>query len=142
MAQISHEKRRSIAEAIATHDFLHRVQRQIENLHRVVFHEATLHLDKQYIRKSAEEILIAEIVSRHQGNIDGIYFHLRNLEDSGRSWAQAIAEYSAYIHNYYTTPLGVVLRRDLFGEDSHFVTPAAGRYAAYQPGAVKETSQI
>ena len=135
MAHISDETRASLQQAIHTHDFLHRILRQIENLHRIVFHEQASHLDWQYIRKSAEEILIAEILARHQGNIDGIYFHLRNLEDSGKSWAQSIAEYSAYIHNYYTTPLGVVLRRDLFGEDSHFVTPAAGKYAGYQPDA-------
>jgi hypothetical protein len=133
MSRILEDQRRTLHQAIATHDFLHRVTRQIENLHRIVFHEQTAHLDWQFIRQSAEEILIAEILTRHQGNFDGVYFHLRKLEDSGRSWAHAITEYASYIHNYYTTPLGIILRRDLFGQDSHFVTPAAGKYAGHQP---------
>jgi hypothetical protein len=128
MPRISHDQRERLCRSIHSHDFLHRILRQIEHLHRVVFHQQVAQLDWQFIRKSAEEILIADLISRHEGSIDGVYFHLRKLEDSGRRWEQAIAEYAAYIHNYYTTPLGVVMRRDLFGEDSHFVTPAAGKY--------------
>ena len=51
---------------------------------------------------------------------------LRAIEDGGRDWQSAIEEYASYIHNYYTTPLGVLIRRDLFGNHSHFVTPNAG----------------
>lgn len=122
---ISAEQRQQLRDAIGSHDFLHRILRQVEHLHRVVFHERVKNLDWQFVRASAEEILIADIVSRHAGQIDGVYFALRKAEDSGRSWQQAIAEYASYIHNYYTTPLGVVMRRDLFGEDCHFVTSAA-----------------
>lgn len=129
MSRVQSAQRERLHEAIHTHDFLHRVMRQIEHLHRVVFHEQCKKLELSFIRDSAEEILIADLLSRHQGNIDGVYFYLRKLEDSGKSWAQAIAEYAAYVHNYYTTPLGVIMRRDLFGDDCHFVTPAAGKYA-------------
>ena len=128
--QIAREKREQLRQAIHSHDFLHRIMRQVEHLHRVVFHQQVKNLDLQFIRASAEEILIADILTRHEGNIDGVYYALRKVEDSGRSWQHAISDYAAYIHNYYTTPLGVLLRRDLFGEDSHFVTPAAGKYAA------------
>jgi hypothetical protein len=125
MSRISAEQHESLRQAIHEHDFLHRALRRIEQLHRVVFHAQAL--DWQYVRAAAEEILIADIIHRHKGNIDGVYFALRKAEDGGRSWQQAIEEYGAYAHNYYTMPLGVVLRKDLFGEASHFVTPAAGR---------------
>ncbi len=112
------------SKAIAEHAFLHRVLRQIEHLHRVVFHAESL--DWHYVRAAAEEILIADIITRHQGGIDGVYYALRQIEDKGQDWMGAVNEYASYIHNYYTTPLGVVMRRDLFGNAAHFVTPAAG----------------
>jgi|CXWL01.1.fsa_nt_gi hypothetical protein len=132
MARISDQQVLQLREAIHSHDFLHRIARQIEHLHKVVFHERTKNLDAKFIRASAEEILIADIATRHKGNIDGVYFALRHAEDHGRAWKHAIADYAAYVHNYYTTPLGVVMRRDLFGDNAHFVTPAAGRYASPQ----------
>jgi hypothetical protein len=132
MPRIPDDQRQRLRDAILSHDFLHRIVRQIEQLHRVVFHTQAKTLDWRFVRTSAEEILIADILSRHDGAIDGVYYHLRKSEDSGRRWDQAIAEYAAYIHNYYTTPLGVVMRRELLGKDSHFVTPAAGKYAGVQ----------
>src|SRR5262245_51686607 len=99
---VSKEKREQIRQAIHSHDFLHRIMRQVEHLHRVVFHQRVKGLDLHFIRASAEEILIADILTRHEGNIDGVYFALRKVEDGGRSWQHAISEYSAYIHNYYT----------------------------------------
>ena len=128
MARISKDERQRLSRAIQEHDFLHRILRQIEHLHRVVFHADRL--DPLFVRASAEEILIADLALRHAGQFDNVYFALRKAEDSGKSWQQAIAEYAAYAHNYFTTPLGVVMRRDLFGEDVHFVTPAAGKDSA------------
>ena len=128
MARISSEEQERLHKAINEHDFLHRVQRQIEHLHRVVFHAERL--DPMFVRASAEEILIADLVTRHHGQFDGVYYALRKSEESGKSWQQSIAEYAAYIHNYYTTPLGVVLRKDLFGAEAKFVTPAAGKDSA------------
>ncbi|MBN2562625.1 MAG: hypothetical protein JXQ75_17000 [Phycisphaerae bacterium] len=127
MPRISKEQHEQLRQAILDHAFLHRILRHIEYLHRVVFHADDL--DWQFIRASAEEILIADIVTRYQGDIDGVYLALRKIEDSGRSWQAAISEYAAYTHNYYTMPLGVILRKDLFGDTSHFVTPAAGTKA-------------
>lgn len=129
MSRITEIEQKRLQSAILEHDFLHRILRQIERLHRVVFHAQTRHLDRQFIRASAEEILIADLVNRHDGNFDSVYFALRKAEDSGRSWEQAISEYAAYAHNYFTTPLGVIMRRDLFGDDCHFVTPAAGKFS-------------
>lgn len=137
MSQILPETRDKFSKAIAEHDFLHRVLRRIEHLHRVVFHAQVL--DWRYVRAAAEEILIADIVTRHGSNIDGVYHALRKIEDAGRDWPSAINEYASYIHNYYTTPLGVVLRRDLFGEASHFVTPAAGPYSVWNQPVLKKT---
>lgn len=128
MPQIDKNEKNRLKAAVLEHDFLHRILRTIEQLQRVVFHADKL--EHAFVRASAEEILIADIVTRHHGQIDGVYYALRKAEDSGRTWAQAIAEYAAYIHNYYTMPLGVVMRRDLFGDESHFVTPAAGKDSA------------
>lgn len=125
MSRISDEQRARLQAAILDHEFLHRVLRHIESLQRIVFHAEGL--DWHYVRAAAAEILIADIITRYQGNIDGVYFALRKIEESGKSWQQAVTEYATYTHNYYTMPLGVVLRKDLFGEDSHFITPAAGR---------------
>lgn len=124
MSRIEAKEIERLREAIGSHDFLHRIQRRIEQMQRIVFHADNL--DRTYVRASAEEILIADIVTRHQGGIDGVYFALRAIEDGGRDWQSAIEEYASYIHNYYTTPLGVLIRRDLFGTESHFVTPNAG----------------
>lgn len=127
MDQLSDEQTAHLRSAIHTHAFLHRLVRKIEHLLRVVFHAEDL--DWRHIRSAAEEIMIADILTRHHGNIDGVYFALRKSEAAGHTWEQAIADYAAYAHNYFTTPLGVVLRRNFFGENSHFVTPSAGRYA-------------
>ncbi len=124
MPNLEPQEYQRLSRAIHEHDFLHRVLRRIEQLHRIVFHAE--HIDWKFLRSSAEQILIADIVTRHQGGIDGVYFALRALEDSGRDWQSAIEEYASYIHNYYTTPLGVVIRRDIFGKASHFITPHAG----------------
>ncbi len=125
MSQISIEEQEKLRGSIHEHAFLHRILRCIEHLHRVVFHAEEL--EWSYVRSAAEEILMADILTRHQGGIDGVYHALRQIEDSGKDWAKAIDQYASYIHNYYTTPLGVVMRRDLFGESSHFVTPLAGK---------------
>jgi len=50
---------------------------------------------------------------------------LRRMETDGKSWDVAIRDMAAGIHSYYTTPLGVVMRQDLFGPDAIFFTPDA-----------------
>lgn len=133
MSRLTESERKRLLKAVHDNDYLNRLVRQIERLHHVVFHGPTKNLDEKFIRASAEEILIADIVNRHEGKIDGVYYALRKIEDSGRSWDHAVSDYASYIHNYYTTPLGVVMCRDLFGENSHFVTPAAGKFAKAKP---------
>ncbi len=133
MHQTSDEQTAYLRSTIHTHVFLHRLVRKIEHLLKTVFHAEDL--DWRHVRSAAEEILIADILTRHHGNIDGVYFALRKSETEGHAWEQAIADYAAYAHNYFTTPLGVVLRRNIFGENSHFVTPMAGRY-----GTVRKTT--
>jgi len=110
--------------AINTHDFLRRILEEIERLQHVVFHGSP-RADWSLARRTAEQILAAEILSRHHGNIDGIYFALRSHEVGGKSWAAAISELATNIHAYFTTPLGILMRRELFGEDAAFLTPEA-----------------
>ena len=113
MYQITAEKYQQLRKAILDHDYLHRIQRRIEQLNRVVFHASNS--DWKHLRAIAEEILIADMVTRHKGEIDGVFFKLREIENSGRDWNSAIDEYASYIHNYYTTPLGALLRKDVLG---------------------------
>lgn len=110
--------------AIHTHDHLHRVMREIEKLQQVVFHSGETP-DIQRSRRSAEQILVAEILSRYHGDLDGIYHALRKMEKEGKSWAGAIRDLAGYIHSYFTTPLGIIMRRDLFGQNAIFVSPDA-----------------
>lgn len=124
MPRLAPDQLERSANAIATHDFLHRILREIERLHRVVFH-ADASADWNLVRNSAEQILIAEIQTRYRGEIDGVYFALREIEDSGKTWDIAIAELAAAMHSYYTTPLGIVMRQDLFGDAAVFISPDA-----------------
>ncbi len=126
MSQLADEVSDRLRQAVRTHEHLRRIVRELEKLHRLVFHG--LAADGARLRASAEEILIADIVMRHRGNVDGVYFGLRTAEETGRTWDQAVAEYAASIHAYYTTPLGMLIRRDLFGESAQFITPDAQRF--------------
>ena len=126
MARLSDEQRDRLRHAVQAHEYLRRIVRELEKLQRLVFHLLVAAPDK--LRPSAEEILIADIVMRHRGNFDGVYFALRAAEDAGRTWDQAIIEYAAAAHAYYTTPLGLLIRRDLFGEGATFISPLASQF--------------
>ncbi len=130
MARLTREQVEALTAAIGAHDHLRRVAGEIEHLHRVVFH-ANARVDWALVRRSAEQILIAEMVSRHGGHPDGIFYQLRNLEDQGRSWDEAVREVAAAIHSYFTTPLGLILRQDLFGDEAVFITPDAYEWTSY-----------
>lgn len=124
MSRIAPEQLKQLSDAIRSHDFLHRVWREIEHLQKVVFHRNE-RADWKLARASAEQILIAELHLRHKGNIDGVYFDLRKRESEGKTWAAALREYAGYVQAYYTTPLGIVMRRDLFGDQAVFLSPDA-----------------
>ena len=124
LGTISREQRDALSAAIQTHDFLHRLVRAIDQLQRVVFHAAD-GVDFRQAPRVAEQILIAEIVKRHRGEIDGVYRALREREKAGKPWQAAIQDLAAYLHSYYTTPLGIVMRRDLFGDEAAFLSPEA-----------------
>ncbi len=126
MAELDRQVGERLRQTVRTHEHLRRIVRELEKLHRLVFHG--LAADAGRVRASAEEILIADIVMRHRGNVDGVYFGLRTAEETGRTWDQAVAEYAASIHAYYTTPLGMLIRRDLFGDAAQFITPDAQRF--------------
>jgi hypothetical protein len=120
LARIAREQLEALTAAIHSHDFLQRIIEALEDYHRIVFH-ADQAVDWSCVRRSAEQILIAEIVARHRGSFDGIYFALRALENSGKPWNVAIHELAGRVHSYFTTPLGIVMRKDLFGEDAAFI---------------------
>ncbi|MGE3181461.1 MAG: hypothetical protein AB7N71_07520 [Phycisphaerae bacterium] len=127
ISQINKEKRAELEAAIASHDFLCALVREIETQHKLVFHAVSA-LDWDRVHKSAEQILIAEIMTRHAGNIQGIYTVIESLQRHGREWAAAIRELASRIHSYFTTPLGIMLRVDLFDRDAVFISPDADRY--------------
>ncbi|MFH1747656.1 MAG: hypothetical protein ABIG44_11490 [Planctomycetota bacterium] len=124
MPTVASEQVEQLTAAIQSHDFLRRLLESLEQLHRLVFH-ADESIDWSLVHHSAEQILIAEIVSRHDGDIDGIYHALRTFEGQGRPWGGAIQELASNMHSYFTTPLGIVMRNDLFGDDAVFISPEA-----------------
>ncbi|MBK8914098.1 MAG: hypothetical protein IPM64_05755 [Phycisphaerales bacterium] len=134
MPRLPQEQVEALSAAIRSHDFLHRILRQIEVLQRTVFH-ANERADWTQTRRSAEQMLIAELALRYRGDIDRVYFRLREIEKSGRDWAAAITELASAIHSYFTTPLGMVLRRDLYGEDAAYLSPDAIGWMAQIPAA-------
>jgi hypothetical protein len=130
-----HELERLLG-AIRGQDHLCRLVDEIERLHRVVFH-ANERADWGLVRASAEQILVAHIMIQRQGDIEGVFFALRALEDAGKNWDAALAEVAAATHSYFTTPLGVVMRQDLFGRAAVFITPDAHEWvqSLRAPGA-------
>lgn len=122
LPRLSREQIESLSAAIRSHEFLHRMLRQIEISQRTVFH-ANERADWSVTRASAEQMLIAELALRYHGDIDKVYFKLRDLEKQGKDWTAGINELASAIHSYYTTPLGMVLRRDLFADDVAFLAP-------------------
>jgi len=111
---------------------LGRALSEIEALHRVVFH-ANPRVDWSLLARSAVQILIAEIVYRHQGRPEGLLAALRAAQNSGSSIAGA----AAAIHSYYTTPLGLLMRQELFGADTVFITPDAYDWTALSKGTTR-----
>ncbi len=138
MSQIAPEELQRLEAALDSQDCLRRVVEEIAKLQRVVFH-GNERADWQRVHTSARQILMAEIVTRHHGDPDGIFLNLRALEDAGRSWDAAITELATAIHSYYTTPLGVVMRQDLFGDAAVFLTPDAVEWSRRLRGAKGET---
>ena len=136
MPRLVQDARDRLATALGEHEFLDRVRQEVVRLHRVVFH-ASERVDWDLVERSAGQIVMAEVVSRHQGDPLGVFFALRALENSGRSWDAAIRELATAIHSYFTTPLGIVMRQDLFGADAVFISPDALDRAA----PLKSTAQ-
>lgn len=133
MPQIAAEQLERLS-AIIRHDAsLERIVREIEGLHRIVFHDNP-RADWSRVRQSAEQILIAELVNRYQGEIGGLLRALRDLEQGGTRWEAACRELARGMHSYYTTPLGIVMRQDLFGDQAVFITPDAYAWTARQRG--------
>lgn len=132
MERLSREKIAELTRSIHSHEFIHRMLREIEKLQRVVFH--SVEADPGVARRSAEQILVAEIATRYYGDIDGVYHALRKIEKSGRPWPAALRELSTTIHSFYTTPLGILMRRDMFGEEAVFVSPDAVEWATRTVG--------
>lgn len=120
--------------AIRANDYLARLVSEIEHLHEAVFH-ANPSVDWSRNQPAAEQIVMAEIVLRHRGQPEGIYFVLRNAEQAGKSWDAALRDLAAHMHAYYTTPLGLILRRDLFGERAVFLSPEANELMAQVRGS-------
>jgi hypothetical protein len=121
---ISDEQLRDLSLAVESHDFLARVRFEIEALQKVVFHDLE-GADWNVNRVVAEQILIAEIVLHHTGELDGVYHALRQRERQGQPWALAIRDVAASIQSYFTTPLGLKARQELFGPLAAFLTPEA-----------------
>ena len=124
MPRIARQQLELLTAAIRHNDYLARIVDEIEHLHRVVFY-ANARANWGLVHASAEQILMAEIASRHGGQYGNIHHALRRMERAGQPWDAALRELAAQIHSYYTTPLGIVIRQDLFGDEVVFFTPDA-----------------
>lgn len=122
MPRIAPDQLAELRAAIQAHDFLHSLVREVENHHRLVFHSLPK-VDWSKVQPSAEQIVIAELCLRYRGKVEGMYKALEDLQRRGREWSIAIREMAGRIHSYYTTPLGMRLRLDLFGDEGVFISP-------------------
>jgi hypothetical protein len=137
LSRLAPDEIERLTQTLHAHDYLEQIVREIETLQRVVFY-AHPDADWRLQHRSAEQILIAELVYRYQRQPERVLAALRAVERSGRTWEAAIGELAAAAHSYYTTPLGMVMRQDLFGPQAVFVTPDAYMWAAQtrgRPGA-------
>jgi hypothetical protein len=126
-----------LAGVIAAQPPLRALRDELVRLHKVVFHSyADARVED--IERSAEQILITEIVSRHHGRPEVLLDTLQAKQASGTSHADAVRELVRSIHSYYTTPLGVVMRQDLFGNQAVFLTPDAQDWTTRQRGRSRE----
>jgi hypothetical protein len=128
LSRITPDELERLNQAVHALDYLEHVVREIETLQRVVFY-ANPRADWRLQRRSAEQILIAEIVYRYQRRPEQVLAALQAIERSGQTWEAAVGELAAAIHSYYTTPLGLVMRQDLFGPQAVFLTPDAYAWA-------------
>jgi hypothetical protein len=117
-----------LMQAVRDQPDLMRLADAIERLQRIVFY-ANPHADWRLQRRSAEQILVAEIVYRYQLQPERALAALRASEGRGLSREAAAVGLAEAIHSYYTTPLGIVMRQDLFGSQAVFLTPDAYEWA-------------
>lgn len=132
MAQAAPELVERLTAAIQSHDFLRDIVSQIEQSQNVVFH-ASPRAEWSNARRSAEQILITEIITRYKADVGRVQQTLRDLETNGMPWRDAIRDFAARVQSYYTTPLGIVMRRNLLGDDAIFLPPEALEWVA-DPG--------
>ena len=131
--QIASKEIAELTTALSADPDLRQLRDEIERLHHVVFHTEP-DIDWSRVRGSADQILIAEIVSRHHGHPTGLRDALRAMEAAGTPHAAAVSDLATQIHSYYTTPLGVVMRQNLFGQRAVFILPDAYEWKDRQLG--------
>lgn len=131
MAKIGRDERERLAHAIHAHDYLRDVLAAIEHLHHVVFHNDDT-ADWSRVRPSAEQILTAEILTRHHGDFARVFHRLRAMEADGKPWRAAVRDLAATIHSYFTTPLGLLIRKDLFGDEAVYLSARAAEFLTRQ----------
>ncbi len=59
---------------------------------------------------------------------------LHGMQEADRSWDDAVTELATKLHSYYTTPLGIVMRQDMFGDQAVFFTPDVYAWTERQRG--------
>ncbi len=133
MSRLSPEKFEQMAAELRGDEQLQHVLGEVERQLRIVFHGQE-HADWSLAHKVCEQIVIAEVVLRHDGQVGALHDALRMMTDRGFSQDRAVCELAERIHSYYTTPLGIVIRQDLFGERAVFVSPEAHVWNARQQG--------
>lgn len=121
---IAPEQLQQVTDAIRGSETAQGLLRDIEQLHRVVFHNLS-HANWALARRSAEQILIADMLMRHGGRVEQLEAEAAERAAAANSPLEARQAIAARVHAYFTTPLGITIRRDLFGEDAIFFAPQA-----------------
>ncbi len=110
---VSKERQQAWTSEVAHEPRLDSLCRVIAEQQRAVFHRADHQADQE--RVVAEQILLAEVQTAHAGDPNALIFLLDRRIQQGAPEVQVIQEFAQRLHSYYTTPLGVAVRKELFG---------------------------
>jgi hypothetical protein len=132
VSRIAADKFHELRHAIQTQDYLRSVCEEIVRLERVVFH-AMESADWSQAERVGEQILVADLMLRHRGDPQNLRNALLAMERAGKPWMAAVRDLAGYTHAYFTTPLGIVIRGDMFEDEAVFLSPEATQWVRRRP---------
>ncbi|MBN2447841.1 MAG: hypothetical protein JXO22_14005 [Phycisphaerae bacterium] len=138
-AVITQEQYDELSHAIDDVPMLREVRDEIVQAQKVVFHDLK-GADWTRSEAVARQIMIADLSTRHHGDVHRMEEELRQCEQRCGSHATALQQTASYIHSYFTTPLGIMMRCELFGDGAVFLSPEALKWIEDRAEARGHTS--